>query len=130
MSRNERERLRDIKDAIAAIRSHLANLDDTAAAREDPLLHDALLFQFVVIGEAVKNLSSEIRDEADEIPWSDIAGLRDLIAHEYFRIDIHRVLEIVDRDLPPLEKAIDEMLVDTDGEDATSATTIPETPTT
>jgi uncharacterized protein with HEPN domain len=76
------------------------------------LLHDALLFQFVVIGEAVKNLSPETRESAPEIPWTDIAGLRDLIAHEYFRIDIHRVLEIVDRDLPALQLAIDNLLTD------------------
>lgn len=110
MSRDERERLRDIKDAILAIRQHLANAGDTMAAKEDPLLHDALLFQFVVIGEAVKNLSTETRESAPEIPWADIAGLRDLIAHEYFRIDIYRVLEIVERDLPGLEKAIDRHL--------------------
>jgi uncharacterized protein with HEPN domain len=110
MSRDERERLRDIKDAIIAIRDHLASAGETSAAKEDPLLHDALLFQFVVIGEAVKNLSQETRESAPEIPWTDIAGLRDLIAHEYFRIDIHRVLEIAEHDLPPLEDAIDEML--------------------
>jgi uncharacterized protein with HEPN domain len=110
VSRNERERLRDIKDAIAAIRQHLKLAGETSAAKEDPLLHDALLFQFVVIGEAVKNLTSETRESAPEIPWTDIAGLRDLIAHEYFRIDIHRVLEIVERDLPPLEQAIDGLL--------------------
>jgi len=112
MSRDEQERLRDIKDAISAIRDHLTNASDTTAAEEDPLLHDALLFQFVVIGEAVKNLSQETRESALEIPWTDIAGLRDLIAHEYFRIDIHRVLEIVKRDLPPLESAIDHLLAD------------------
>lgn len=110
MSRNEKERLRDIQDAIAAIRRHLEQAGETSAAKEDPLLHDALLFQFVVIGEAVKNLTPETRESAPEIPWTDIAGLRDLIAHEYFRIDIHRVLEIVERDLPPLEQAIDRML--------------------
>jgi len=110
MSRDEQERLRDIQDAIAAIREHLKQAGQTAAAKEDPLLHDALLFQFVVIGEAVKNLSSETRESAPEIPWTDIAGLRDLIAHEYFRIDIHRVLEIVERDLPPLEQAIGDLL--------------------
>lgn len=110
MSRDEQERLRDIKDAISAIRDHLANAGDTSVAKEDPLLHDALLFQFVVIGEAVKHLAPETRESAPEIPWIDIAGLRDLIAHEYFRIDIHRVLEIVDRDLPPLEHAIDRLL--------------------
>lgn len=110
MSRDELERLRDIKDAITAIREHLANAGETSAAKEAPLLHDALLFQFVVIGEAVKHLAPETRESTPEIPWTDIAGLRDLIAHEYFRIDIHRVLEIVDRDLPALEQAIDHML--------------------
>jgi uncharacterized protein with HEPN domain len=110
MSRDEQERLRDIKDAISAIHDHLASADEASTAREDPLLHDALLFQFVVIGEAVKNLSQGTRESAPEIPWTDIAGLRDLIAHEYFRIDIHRVLEIVERDLPPLERAIDRLL--------------------
>lgn len=110
MSRDEQERLRDIQDAIAAIRRHLAQAGKTTAAKEDPLLHDALLFQFVVIGEAVKNLSPETRESAPEIPWTDIAGLRDLIAHEYFRIDIHRVLEIVKRDLPPLEQATNRLL--------------------
>lgn len=113
MSRDEQERLRDIKEAIAAIRQHLASTVETAESKEDPLLHDALLFQFVVIGEAVKHLAPETRESAPEIPWTDIAGLRDLIAHEYFRIDIHRVLEIVKRDLPPLESAIDRLLADT-----------------
>jgi len=110
VSRDEQDRLRDIQDATAAIRRHLEEAGETTAAKEDPLLHDALLFQFVVIGEAVKNLSPETRESAPEIPWSDIAALRDLIAHEYFRIDIHRVLEIVERDLPPLERAIDALL--------------------
>lgn len=86
MSRDEQERLRDIQDAIAAIREHLAKAGETTAAKEDPLLHDALLFQFVVIGEAVKHLGPETREAAPEIPWVDIAGLRDLIAHEYFRL--------------------------------------------
>lgn len=110
MSRDERDRLRDIKDAIVAIRKHLEQAGETTATKEDLLLHDALLFQFVVIGEAVKHLSSETRESTPEIPWADIAGLRDLIAHEYFRIDIRRVLEIVEQDLPPLEQTIDRLL--------------------
>jgi len=59
------------------------------------LLHDALLFQFVVIGEAVEHLAQDTRSSAPELPWANIASLRDLIAHEYLRIDIDRVLEIV-----------------------------------
>jgi len=110
MSRDERERLQGIKDAIAALRDHLAAADDEQREKDAALLHDALLFQFVVIGEAVKHLRAETREAAPEIPWADIASLRDLIAHEYFRIDIQRVLEIVERDLPPLERAIDRLL--------------------
>ena len=106
MSRHERERLRDIKEAIAAIRKHLAAAPATGEG--STLLHDALLFQFVVIGEAVKHLAAETRESAPEIPWADVAGLRDLIAHEYFRIEIGRVLEIVEGELPALEQAIDE----------------------
>jgi uncharacterized protein with HEPN domain len=110
MSRDEQDRLRDIQDAIAAIHEHLSRVGKAEPKMEDALLHDALLFQFVVIGEAVKHLTPETRESAPEIPWADIAGLRDLIAHEYFRIDIHRVLEIVERDLPRLDHAIDGLL--------------------
>ncbi|HLM85540.1 MAG TPA: HepT-like ribonuclease domain-containing protein [Solirubrobacteraceae bacterium] len=106
MTREEGDRLRDIKDAIIAIRAHLTS----AGENEDALVHDALLYQFVVIGEAVKHLTQETRDATPEIPWVNIAGLRDLIAHEYFRIEMKRIREIVDRDLPPLEQAIDRLL--------------------
>jgi uncharacterized protein with HEPN domain len=64
----------------------------------------------VVIGEAVKHLSPGNTRSGTRDPWTDIAGLRNLIAHEYFRIDIHRVLEIVERDLPALDQAIDRAL--------------------
>ena len=110
MSRDEQDRLRDIEDAIVAIHKHLERVNKTEPKMDDALLHDALLFQFVVIGEAVKHLTPETREAAPEIPWAGIAGLRDLIAHEYFRIDIHRVIEVVERDLPPLERAISQML--------------------
>lgn len=110
MTRRERDRLQDVKDAIATIRKHLAGVEQDPATKDDALLHDALLFQFVVIGEAVKHLTPKTRDSTPEIPWANIAGLRDLIAHEYFRIEIDRVLEIVNHDLPPLEQAIDRLL--------------------
>jgi uncharacterized protein with HEPN domain len=112
VSRDERERLRDIKDAIVAIHEHLAQAGNEPAGQDVALLHDALLYQFVVIGEAVKHLTAETRQATSEVRWADIAGLRDLIAHEYFRIEIERVLEIVERDVPALEQAIDRLLGD------------------
>ncbi len=110
MSRGEQERLRDIKDSIVAIHGHLGRARKQPYAEDDALLHDALLFQFVVIGEAVKNLAPATRNSEPDIPWADVAGLRDLIAHEYFKIEIDRVLAIVERDIPPLERAIDRLL--------------------
>lgn len=75
MSRDERERLNDIEDAIAAIRSHLAR----SATQDTSLLHDALLFQFVVIGEAVKHLDPDARARAPRfhgptLPGSEISS--------------------------------------------------------
>ncbi len=110
MSRGERERLQDIKDAIVAIRKHLAGA--AQSDKEEALLRDALLFQFVVIGEAVKHLTPETRDAAPDIPWADVAGLRDLIAHEYFRIDMARIQAVIEHDLPPLEQTIAQLLGD------------------
>lgn len=81
-------------------------------AQTDPLLHDALLYEFIVIGEAVKHLPPKTRELAPEVPWQDVAGLRDLIAHEYFQIEIGRILEIVERDLPKLDAAIARLLVE------------------
>lgn len=64
----------------------------------------------MVIGEAVKHLAPETRESAPGIPWADVAGLRDLIAHEYFRIETQRMLDIVERDLPALDRAIERLL--------------------
>ncbi|HZC29896.1 MAG TPA: HepT-like ribonuclease domain-containing protein, partial [Gaiellaceae bacterium] len=58
----------------------------------------------------VKNLDGATRGAAPDVAWDDIAGLRDLIAHEYFRIDIERILAIVNRDLPALGAAVDRLL--------------------
>ena len=59
MTRDESDRLRDIKDAIVTIREHLARAEEDPHAKDAALLHDALLFQFVVIGEAVKHLAQD-----------------------------------------------------------------------
>jgi len=106
VSRDERARLRDIAQAIAAIRAHLTGEDVAAAA----VLHDALLFQLVVIGEAVKGLGDELRGAEPEVPWRSVAGLRDMIAHQYFQIEMDRILAIIERDLPGLDDAVGRLL--------------------
>lgn len=100
MSRGEHERLLDIREAFDRIAEHAR-----AAVENEALLHDALLYQLIVIGEAGKHLDERTRADSSEVPWEKIAGLRDVIAHEYFRIDLVRIREIVDVELPALAAA-------------------------
>ena len=101
MKRSDRERLGDIADAIAVIRQHMAR-----SRLDERLRRDAILYNLVVVGEAVKGLSDDTKAKRPEIPWRKISGLRDLLAHEYFQIEIDEIAKIVDRDLTPLEEAV------------------------
>lgn len=105
MRRGDQDRLQDLAEAIAAIRAHVG-----ARAGGDRLKRDAILYNLVIVGEAVKGLSDETKARRPEIPWRQIAGLRDLLAHEYLRIDLNAIDEIVSRDLGPLEDAVRNLL--------------------
>ena len=100
MKRGDRERLEDLAEAIAAIHAHLRS-----RAPSD-LKRDAILYNLVIVGEAVKGLALETRAGHPEIPWKQIAGLRDLLTHEYFRIDMDEIDKVVERDLAPLAAAV------------------------
>jgi uncharacterized protein with HEPN domain len=60
----------------------------------------------MIVGEAVKGLSDETKSKRPEIPWREIAGLRDLLAHEYYQIEMDVIDDIVARDLGPLAAAV------------------------
>lgn len=100
MKRADRDRLDDIADAITAIRAHSTRRTD------ERLRRDAVLYNLMVLGGAVKGLSDEMKARRPEIPWREIAGLRDLLAHEYYQIEIGVIDDIVARDLAPLAVAI------------------------
>lgn len=101
MKRGDSQRLADIASAIAAIHAYL-----TAEGAATALKRDAVLYNLVIVGEAAKALSDESRALRPEIAWRQIGGLRDLIAHEYFRIDMDEIERIVDQDLGPLAAAV------------------------
>jgi uncharacterized protein with HEPN domain len=109
VSRDERERLRDILDALEAIRSHVGG-SLKAPSIDGPVVLDAVLFRLIVIGEAAKSLGPELQDAAPGIRWSDYAGLRDIIAHQYFRIQKQIIEDTVKGDLPELLGAVEQLL--------------------
>jgi len=100
LKRGDRERLDDIAEAIRTIRAHADRAADTNLRR------DALLYNLLILGEAVKALSEETKARRPETPWRQIAGLRDLLAHEDYRIDIAEIDKIINNDLPALKSAI------------------------
>jgi uncharacterized protein with HEPN domain len=63
---------------------------------------DAVLRRILIIGEATKRLSPEFRENHSNIPWREIAGMRDVIVHDYNRVDIEAVWDVVQNDLPQL----------------------------
>jgi uncharacterized protein with HEPN domain len=86
----------------------------TTAGKEeflaDAMVQDAVLRNLEVIGEAVKGLSEEARADAPDIPWRQIAGLRDRLIHAYFGVDLHLVWDVVERQMPPLHRAVGALL--------------------
>ena len=100
MKRGDRERLDDIAEAIRTIQRHAGRAADQSLRR------DALLYNLLILGEAVKALSEETKARRPETPWRQITGLRDLLAHEYYRIDMAEIDKIIDNDLPALKSAI------------------------
>lgn len=101
MTYREQQRLADIQAAIDAIRSHLQRGD-----LSDGLVFDAVRMRLLEIGEAAKALPAEMLSSQPGIPWTQVARMRDHLAHRYFNTD-HAVLQAtVDNDLPELERAV------------------------
>ncbi len=97
--------LSDIAEARRRIRTYVAGLDHAGFA-DDTRTTDAVLRNLGIIGEAAKKLPPEMRAGVPEIPWGDVAGLRDILAHAYFRVDLSLIWDIVQNELPTLDSAV------------------------
>ncbi|MBK6669427.1 MAG: DUF86 domain-containing protein [Actinobacteria bacterium] len=96
MSRHDEARLQDIIEAVDAIRSHLSRGD-----LRDGMVYDAVRVRLIEIGEAVKAIEPTLLDSAPDVPWKEIARMRDHLAHRYFDTDHAIVQDVVDNDLAP-----------------------------
>lgn len=99
-----RQRLLHIEKAIAAIEQYVKG-ENSATFCNTPLLHDAVLLQFIIIGEAIICIEKEKLDRYD-YPWYKVRSFRNMIAHEYFNIKLSAVWEIIQQDIPNLKTAI------------------------
>ncbi|MEO0107729.1 MAG: DUF86 domain-containing protein [candidate division WOR-3 bacterium] len=109
MLRDYKTYLEDIADAAAAIRKFTAGItkDDLVADRKT---RDAVVRNLEVIGEAVKKLPEAQRSRYPDVAWRRIAGLRDILIHDYFGIDMDIIWEVIQTKLPVLARRVREML--------------------
>jgi len=77
-------------------------------------MQDAVVRNFTIIGEAVKNLSADFRKKHKHVEWTRIAGLRDKLIHHYFSVDWDVLWDVVHNRLPPLKKSVEDILGDLD----------------
>ena len=105
MSRHDQEWLTDIIDAIQAIRTYQERGD-----LSDGLVFDAVRLRLIEIGEAVKRLGPELLESEPDLPWEEIAGIRDRLAHRYFDTSHAIVQATIDNDIPELDLAVRRLL--------------------
>jgi uncharacterized protein with HEPN domain len=106
--KDERVYLGHIRDAINDIEEYTSAGRDAFMAER--MRHDAVIRKLEIIGEAVKQLSDATKRNRPEIPWKQIAGMRDRLTHHYFGVDLPLVWRVVERDLPALKAAVTALL--------------------
>ncbi len=114
MKRKELLFIIDIDEAIAKILMYLENVSEEHFLAND-LIQDAVIRNLEIIDEAVKSISEEVRSANPDIPWRSIAGLRDVLIHEYFGVQIHRIWIITQNELKEISPKIAQLRKEFEG---------------
>ena len=112
--RDDRAYLLHIRDAIAKIEDYTRHGRD--AFFQDGMAQDAVVRNLEVIGEAAKNLSQGLRKGTPDVPWKRVAGMRDVLIHRYFGVDMGAVWRAVEVAIPKLKGAVLHLICAEDGD--------------
>ncbi|TKB26466.1 DUF86 domain-containing protein [Desulfopila sp. IMCC35006] len=102
---------------LCHIRDSITKIESYAAVGKETFItvshwHDAIIRNLEIIGEVTKRLSQSLKEQYPNIPWRNIAGLRDVLIHDYMGIDLESVWNVVENDLPPLKEQLRIILTD------------------
>jgi len=109
MTRGIKILLEEILEAIGLLQQYTAGLTYEQFA-EDVEKQDSVTRRLEIIGEAAKGIPENLRSKYPSVPWRDITGARDVLVHEYFRIDLEMAWDMVHEDLPTLENEVRRIL--------------------
>ncbi|MCB0522812.1 MAG: DUF86 domain-containing protein [Saprospiraceae bacterium] len=102
MPEKDKASLLAIIDAAGKILKYTEDLPDADSFFRDEKTFDAVLMNFVLIGETVAKLSEALKDAHPHIPWQKIKDFRNIIAHDYFGVDAEEVWQIIQNNMPAL----------------------------
>jgi len=111
MAKDDTVYLQHVLDAINTVEEYLHGVNEEKF-KATQLLQDGVIRQIEIIGEAVRRVSKDIRQTYGETPWQDIAGMRDKLIHDYFGVDIEKVWDTAQEDLPVLKEQVIRILKD------------------
>lgn len=108
MDRGYEDYLKDILDAMEKAQHFVADMDYNAFINDDKTIF-AVVRALEIIGEAVKHIPDEVRSQYEAIPWKDMAGMRDVLSHDYFGVDIETVWLTVKEKIPQIKPLIERL---------------------
>jgi len=100
--KNNQLYLDNIMESITFIESYTSSGKDEFFKTR--MIQDAVIRNLEIIGEATKKISSDFRNQHPEIPWQQMAGLRDVLIHDYLYVDLEEIWLIIEHHLPELKK--------------------------
>lgn len=104
------DNLLDIIDYIDKIEKFVKDIPDADAFFKNELVFDAVLMNFINIGESIGRLSGEIMAKHEEVPWQRVKSFRNIIAHDYLGIDAEEIWQILKKRLPKFKKDVQSVL--------------------
>lgn len=102
--------LANILDSVEKIEMYSAHFKNADTLFEDSKSFDAILMNFIIIGEMVSKLTNDFKNKNNEIEWWKIRGLRNIVAHDYFGVDAEEVWQILHTKIPELKSFIKEKI--------------------